>query len=67
LDIRRGGGTGFLPAKGTVSSEALGLLRVRGFGTGLCNVGSCSKAAEAVVRIWLEIHAKEEEKLHAGK
>jgi hypothetical protein len=32
----------------------------------MCNVGSCPKAG-AVVRIWLEIHAKEEEKLHAGK
>jgi hypothetical protein len=33
----------------------------------MCNVGSCSKAAGAVVRVWLKIHAKEEEKLHAGK
>jgi len=50
-----------------VSSEAVGLLRMRGFGTGMCNVGSRSKAAGAVVRVLLKIHAKEEEKLHAGK
>ena len=50
-----------------MSSKAVGLLRMRGFGTGMCNVGSCSKAAGAVVRVLLEIHAKEEEKLHAGK
>jgi len=67
LDISRGGGTGVLLAKGTVSSKALGLTRMRGFGAGMCNVRSCSKAAGAVVRVWLEIHAKEEEKLHAGK
>jgi hypothetical protein len=66
LDSSRGGGAGFLLAKGTGSSKALGLLRIRGFGTGMCNVGSCSKAAGAVVRVWLKIHAKEE-KLHAGK
>lgn len=35
---------------------------MRGFGAGACNVGSCSKAAEAVVRDGVEIHAKEEEK-----
>lgn len=28
-------------------------------------MGSCSKTAEADVRVGLEIHAKEEEKLHA--
>jgi hypothetical protein len=67
LDISRGGGTGFLLAKDTVSSKALGLLFTRGFGTGACNAGSCSKAAGTVVRVWLEIHAKEEKKLHAGK
>jgi len=66
LDVSRGGGTGVLLVKGTVSSKALGLLRTRGFRIGMCNVGSCSKAAGAVVRVWLEIHAKEE-KLHAGK
>jgi len=67
LDVSRGGGTGVLLAKRIVSSKALGLLRMRGFGSGMCNVGSCSKAAGPVVRVWLEIHAKEEEKLHAGK
>jgi len=67
LDVSRGGGTGVLLVKGTVSSKALRLLRTRGFRIGMCNVGSFSKAAEAVVRVWLEIHAKEEEKLHAGK
>jgi hypothetical protein len=33
----------------------------------MCNVGSCTKAAGDVVRVWIEIHAKEEEKLHAKK
>jgi hypothetical protein len=60
LDIIRGGGTGVLLVKGTVLSKAVGLLRMRGFGSGVCKVDSCSKAAGAVVRVWLEIHAKEE-------
>jgi signal transduction histidine kinase len=64
LDVSRGGGTGFLLANETASSKALGLLNMRGFGTGTCNAGSCSKAAGTVVRVWLEIHAKEET-LHA--
>jgi len=67
LDVGRGGGTGVILVKGILSSKALGLLHMRGFGTGMCNVGSCSQAAGAVVRVWLEIHAKEEEKLNAGK
>jgi len=67
LEISRGGGTGVILAKGTVSSKALGLLRMQGFGTGMCNVGSCSKAAGAVVRVWLEIHAKEEENFTCRK
>lgn len=49
-----------------MSSQRLGLLRMRGFGTGVCIVGCCSKVVEAVVWIGLEIHAKEKEKLHAG-
>lgn len=42
-------------------SPRLGLLRMRGFGAGVCSVGCRPKAAESVVWIGLEIHAKEEE------
>jgi hypothetical protein len=40
---------------------------MRGFGAGMCNAGSCSKAAEAVVRVGVEIHAKQEEKITCRK
>jgi hypothetical protein len=40
---------------------------MRGFGAGVCNLGSCSKAAEAVVKVGVEIHAKEEEKITCRK
>lgn len=58
----RGCGTGLFLAEGVTSSKELHLLRIRGFGAGVCNVGLCSKAAEAVARVGVEIHAKEEEK-----
>jgi hypothetical protein len=62
-DNCRGCGTGLFLAEEVASSEEIILQRMRGFGAGMCNVGLCSKAAEAVVRVGVEIHAKEEEKI----
>lgn len=67
LDNCRGCGTGLFLAEEVTSSKELHLLCMRGFGAGVCSMGSCSKAAEAVVRVGVEIHAKEEEKITCRK